>query len=88
MALILFELISRACLKHFSDFSNSNRKDDSRIILLPARLLIDKGVYEFVDAAKIVKKKYPDWIFVLVGAADYDNPSSIDQKTIKEALAV
>ena len=66
------------------DFSNSNRKDDSRIILLPARLLIDKGVYEFVDAAKTVKKKYPDWIFVLVGAADYDNPSSIDQKTINQ----
>lgn len=50
----------------------------SKIVLLPARMLKDKGVQEFVDAARQIKDAAPDWRFVLAGAAGYDNPSSID----------
>lgn len=38
--------------------------------LLIARLLGDKGIREYVQAAKIVKAKYPDAIFNLVGPED------------------
>jgi len=46
--------------------------------LLIARLLGDKGVREYAEAAKIVKAKYPETEFHLVGWID-DNPSAISQ---------
>lgn len=46
--------------------------------LLIARLLKDKGVQEYVEAAKLVKQRYPNTEFHLVGWID-ENPSSINQ---------
>lgn len=46
--------------------------------LLIARLLGDKGVREYAQAAKIIKAKYPETEFHLVGWID-DNPSAISQ---------
>jgi len=47
------------------------------IILFASRLLIDKGIYEFVEAAKIVKSKIPAK-FIVAGKLDYENPSGIN----------
>lgn len=47
------------------------------MVLLPARMLKDKGVEEFVEAARRLKALAPAWRFVLAGAAGYDNPSAI-----------
>ncbi len=49
----------------------------TRTVLLPARMLRDKGVGEFVEAARRLKPMTPGWRFVLAGAAGYDNPSAI-----------
>lgn len=46
--------------------------------LLIARLLVDKGVREFAQAAQIIKNKYPHAEFDLVGWVD-DNPNAIQQ---------
>lgn len=46
-------------------------------ILFLARLLLDKGVIEFCEAAKILTEKYPNVEFVLVGDLDPDNPNSM-----------
>jgi glycosyltransferase involved in cell wall biosynthesis len=54
------------------------------IVLLPARMLRDKGVAEFVQAATVLKRSYPAWRFVLAGAADYENPSSISSSQLDE----
>ncbi len=48
-----------------------------RMILLPARMLKDKGIIEFVEAARQLKAVAPEWRFVLAGAAGYNNPSAI-----------
>jgi glycosyltransferase involved in cell wall biosynthesis len=53
------------------------------MVLLPARMLKDKGVMEFVQAARQVKRLEPSWRFVLAGAAGYDNPSAISETDIK-----
>lgn len=45
---------------------------------LLARMLVDKGVLEFVDAAKILKNKGVACELVLVGDPDPSNPASID----------
>jgi len=47
--------------------------------LLVARLLRDKGVCEYVDAARIIKKKYPEVKFRLVGFIDAGNPAAISE---------
>lgn len=44
--------------------------------LMIARLLRDKGVYEFVEAARLVKRSHPEVIINLVGPFD-PNPSAI-----------
>lgn len=46
--------------------------------LLIARLLGDKGVREYAEAARIIKAKYPETEFHLVGWID-ENPSAISQ---------
>jgi glycosyltransferase involved in cell wall biosynthesis len=52
-------------------------------VVLAARLLWDKGVGEFVDAARDLKHKVNNVRFVLVGNPDLDNPSSIPEETIR-----
>ncbi|RLL35837.1 glycosyltransferase family 1 protein [Acinetobacter cumulans] len=51
--------------------------------LLIARLLGDKGVREYAEAARIIKAKYPATEFHLVGWID-DNPSAIAQVELDE----
>jgi glycosyltransferase involved in cell wall biosynthesis len=61
-------------LERFIHFPISKKEP---IVILPARMVADKGILEFVEAVKRVKKNLPDWRFVLAGAADYKNPSAI-----------
>lgn len=51
--------------------------------LLIARLLGDKGVREYAEAAKIIKHKYPHVEFNLVGWID-ENPSAIRQQELDQ----
>ena len=44
--------------------------------LMISRLIVDKGVVEFLEAAKIVKKQFPEAIFRLVGPFDNSQISS------------
>lgn len=46
-----------------------------------SRLLVEKGVREFVQAAKIVKEKYPAAKFSIAGAID-DNPGGITREQL------
>ena len=52
------------------------------VIVLPARLLKDKGVIEFVEAAKILQKLNIKIKMILVGNIDLGNPSSITYEEI------
>ena len=47
------------------------------VVSFAARLLHDKGVREFVEAARILLTRGLDARFWLIGAADPDNPSSV-----------
>jgi len=51
--------------------------------LLVARLLKEKGIYEYVEAARRVKIKFPNVEFKLVGFLDH-NPSVISESDLKE----
>jgi glycosyltransferase involved in cell wall biosynthesis len=53
-------------------------------VMLVARMLRDKGVREFVEAAAILKARFDKVRFVLVGDPDLANPSAIPENTLKE----
>ncbi len=59
---------------------------DSPSFLLTARLLGDKGVREYAQAAAKVKRKYPEVSFQLVGWID-DNPDAIGQQELDDWVA-
>lgn len=64
-------------------FYYSKPKLDEIKFLLMARLLRDKGIIEYVSAAKAVKNKFPHIRFLLLGPYD-DNPSAISQSEVEE----
>jgi len=69
--------------EYFSPQSNPN--DDGKFrFLLVARILWDKGVGEYVEAARHIKAKYPNTEFQLLGACGVANPSNISQEQINE----
>lgn len=52
------------------------------VVLLPARILADKGVWEFVQAARILRQRGCNARFVLVGTVDVANPTSFTQNEV------
>lgn len=56
----------------------------NKIVLMACRLLADKGVYEFHKSAQLLKEKYSDVRFVLVGGIDPDNPASLTEQELNE----
>ncbi len=55
---------------------------DKPVFLLVARLLAEKGIREYYQAACKIKNKYPQSKFMLAGALDA-NPASIGQKELQ-----
>ena len=53
-------------------------------VVLPARLLWDKGVAEFVEAARILRKQGRSIEFLLAGEPDPGNPAAVPEPTLKE----
>ena len=62
----------------------SNRKNF--IFIMISRLIKEKGVREYIEAASIVKKNYPNVQFHLLGDYYDSNPSAIDKSEIELAV--
>ncbi len=60
---------------------------EPRTFLLIARLLGDKGVREFVEAARRVRDEWPQMQFQLLGLAEADNPTAIRAEELSAWLA-
>ncbi len=52
--------------------------------LLIARLIWDKGIGEYVEAARIVRQNYPDAKFQILGFINNKNKTAIDPKKLKK----
>lgn len=71
-------------LKKYKPFKYAGT-NEKLIITLATRMLWDKGVYEFVESAKLLHDKYMGQIeFRLFGMIDKENPESILKKYLKE----
>jgi glycosyltransferase involved in cell wall biosynthesis len=60
-----------------SEFRPSPEPAGPPIVLLASRMLWEKGVGDFVDAARRLRRERPDVRFVLVGMPDQENPGAI-----------
>ena len=58
----------------------------ARRVGMVARMLRDKGVVEFVEAAKHLKRKHQEVEFVLVGGVDKANPTSLSPEELEGLL--
>jgi glycosyltransferase involved in cell wall biosynthesis len=65
-----------------NEFSYAAPKVGSLRVLLVARLLEEKGVVDYVAAARIVKFNHPDSIFSIVGPFD-SNPGAISPDAVR-----
>ncbi|EGT3631130.1 glycosyltransferase family 4 protein [Morganella morganii] len=68
---------------HYSPSENPENKQNKNIsLLLAARMLWEKGIGEFIEAARYFKDKNEEISFQLIGACDVDNPNSITRHQI------
>ncbi len=64
-------------------FAASPLPDGPPLVVLPARMLWDKGVGEFVEAARLVRRGHPSARFVLVGGNETENPARVPTETLR-----
>ncbi|EOW9242458.1 Glycosyltransferase [Vibrio cholerae] len=70
-------------LNHFVP-TDTPQPDENVRFLLIARMLRDKGVCEFVEAARQIRQHYPNAIFQLLGDCGVPNPSVIGREEIAQ----
>lgn len=65
-----------------TQYAASPEPDGTPLVVLPARMLWDKGVGEFVEAATQLKLRGISARFVLVGEPDEENPASVPRQQL------
>lgn len=72
-------------INYFSPPQNTNGKVSSEIVFtFIGRLLYDKGIREFIEAARIVKEENPLVKFWVVGDLDPGNPAAIEKSKLAD----
>lgn len=84
LGIVKYSRLIRGAGVNTLQFGSSNEPNEVPVVLLAARMLWDKGVGEFVEAAKILQQQSISARFVLVGAPDKENPESINQSQLLE----
>jgi glycosyltransferase involved in cell wall biosynthesis len=76
-------VVIRGAGVNISEFSPSSEPRGDLIVILAARMLWDKGVGEFVDAARLLKARGLRARCVLVGMVDKESPSAIAEEQLR-----
>lgn len=63
-------------------YAPSTEPEGVPLVVLPARMLWDKGVGEFVEAARQLQRRGVNARFVLVGDPDTQNPASVPEQQL------
>ena len=74
-------------LRRFTSLPKANAENPRFRFLLIARMLRDKGVGEYVDAARLLRQRWPQAEFCLLGFVDVQNPAAILRAEIEAWVA-
>jgi len=67
-----------------SAFQVANEPDAEAVtVLFASRLLREKGLEDFVEAARIVRRQRDDCLFLVAGTSDSGNPGSISEDRVR-----
>lgn len=75
---------SGVCLQRFRPRPGMPESPPCPTVLLASRLIREKGLMEYVEAARILKEKGLEISFALAGRVDEGNPSSISEKMLQD----
>jgi len=76
-------IIIRGSGVDFRDYSVLPEPDGVPVVMMASRLLKDKGVLEFVEAARLLQSLNVKAHFKLVGDTDYGNPESVTAELVQ-----
>lgn len=68
----------------FMPIEVKKEKDEPFVFLLIARLIKDKGIIEYIEAAKIIKTKFNNVKFQLLGSLYLGNPTAISKEEVEK----
>lgn len=66
-----------------SVYKNTPEKNGAPCIVLASRMLWDKGIGEYIDAARQLREQGMQYRFLLIGDPDPENPMSIPKKVLE-----
>lgn len=69
-----------------ADYPYIKAKSSPVKFLFIGRLLKEKGVFELIQAIRIVKQKYPQAHFTILGAIDHQNMGALKQEELDQLL--
>ncbi|MBU3015743.1 glycosyltransferase family 4 protein [Poseidonibacter lekithochrous] len=64
--------------------SNELKENTNFTFMMIARLVKDKGILEYIEAIKIIKEKYPDVKFKLLGSLYEANPTAVKEEELNK----
>lgn len=67
-----------------SEFRVDEEAPSPITVTLAGRMIWDKGIQEFVEAARVVKNRLPETRFVLVGKPDPGNPNAVSTEQLEQ----
>lgn len=72
---------------NLNDYVYTKWDDQKRLsFIFIARLIAEKGIFEYLEAAKVIKKKYPDIKFKIIGGLDPENPTGLKQTELDQLI--
>lgn len=74
----------RGCGVDMTEFAPRPEPEGPTVVMFPARLIGDKGLNEFIQAAEILKRRGVEARFVLVGRHDPQNPTDVGPERVAD----
>ena len=69
---------------NLEDYPYSSVYPDIPTFIFVARLLAEKGIYDYIAAAKIVKNNYPEAKFIVLGTIDKEALGALTESELRE----
>lgn len=68
------------------EFAYSTPRTEIIRFIFVGRLLAEKGIKEYLKAAEILKERYPEVEFAVLGSTDPGNPGAVDEDYLQELV--